>query len=136
MKIKLSLILWFLCLALLQAGCYAQAKLVIADNKEVSDPYSWDFGRVKEGEVLKHAFRLKNESKKILNIKDVHTSCSCTGSKIKKKTLLLGEETLIAVQFNSKGYSGPVEQYIYVHTDNLDNPIIRFIIKANVVKNK
>ena len=136
MQIKLSLILWFLCLALLETGCLAQKERVVAVKQEVDAFYSWDFGRVKEGEVLKHDFRLKNESKKILNITDVHTSCGCTSSKIKKKTLLLGEETLIEVQFDSKGYSGPVEQYIYVHTDNLDNPIIRFIIKANVVKNK
>jgi len=135
MKIKLSLIFWFLCLSLLETGCLAQKVAVVADKPDTRNSYFWDFGQVKEGEVLKHNFRLKNESKDILKIKDVHTSCGCTVSEVKKKTLLADEETLIEVQFDSKGYSGPIEQYIYVHTDNLDNnPIIGYIIKAEVVK--
>jgi hypothetical protein len=136
MKIKLSLILWFLCLTLLETGCLAQKEQVVVDKQEVSDLYSWDFGQAKEGEVLKHDFRLKNESKENLNIKDVDTSCSCTVSKVAKKTLMPDEETLIEIQFDTKGYSGSVQQYIYVHTDGLANPIIKFTIKANVIKNK
>jgi hypothetical protein len=129
----------FLFLCFLQAGCYAQnAKNIIIDNpkdeKKVSDPYSYDFGKVKEGGVLKHNFIFKNSSKNTLNIKDVTTSCGCTVSKVEKKTLLPGETTSIEVQFNTKGYSGLTQQFIYVHTDNLDNPIFRFIIKAYVEK--
>ena len=120
------------------AGCFArhytqEQNNLIKENK-IPDPYTWDFGRVKEGEVLKHSFTLKNESAKTLTIKEVNTSCGCTASEARKKTLLPAEDTLIEVSFNTKGYSGPVQQYIYVHTDNHDNPIIRFIIKAEVVK--
>jgi hypothetical protein len=46
------------------------------------------------------------------------------------------ESTLLEVKFNSKGYSGPTQQYIYVHTDNLDNPVLKFTIKAEVIKKK
>jgi len=95
---------------------------------------SWDFGRVKEGEVLKHSFLLKNTSKKVLRIDSLDTSCGCTGSRIEKKLLSPSESTVIEVSFNTKGYSGPVKQYVYAHTDSLDNPVLRFIIKADVVK--
>lgn len=105
-----------------------------AVEEKAGDSYAWDFGRVKEGQVLKHNFILKNEFKTALNIKDVNTSCGCMVSKVKKKTLLPGEDTLIEVRFNTKGYSGAVKQYIYVHTDNLDNPVIRYIIKADILK--
>jgi hypothetical protein len=45
----------------------------------------FDFGKVKQGEVLKHTFSLKNDStKNVLNIKNVHTSCGCTASEVKK----------------------------------------------------
>lgn len=98
------------------------------------NPYSWDFGRVEEGAVLKHNFVLKNESANTLNIKDVNTSCGCTVSKVEKKALMPGESTLIKVQFDTKGYAGKTQQYTYVNTDSLDNPIVRFIIKADVVK--
>jgi len=98
-----------------------------------SVPYH-DFGQVRQGSVLKHNFLLKNETAKALNIRDVNTSCGCTVSKIKKKKLLPGESTFIEVKLNTKGYSGEIQQFVYVHTDNLDNPILRFIIKAEVVK--
>jgi len=98
------------------------------------DPYTWDFGQVREGQVLKHAFTLKNESSKTLKIKDINNSCGCTVSEAKKMALLPQESTTIEVKFDSKGYSGITKQYIYVHTDDLDNPLIRFIIIAQVVK--
>jgi len=129
-------------------GCYAQNQGKIGSQADITDPYVWNFGQVQAGEILKHNFILKNESKKILTIKDVNTSCGCTVSKVKKNILLPGENTLIEVRFDSRGYSGPAQQFIYVHTDSLDasaslsingegnrtidNTIIRYIIKAEV----
>jgi hypothetical protein len=117
-------------------GCSAQDNAQLPDKSEGEqlDQHTWDFGQVEENVILKHEFVFKNESSNVLNIKDVNTSCGCTVSEVKKKTLEPGESTIIGVSFNSKGYSGPVEQYVYVNTDNLDNPVLRYIIKANVVK--
>ncbi len=138
-------------LSFLQTGCSAQIKDNPTDKPvrqwfgsysqshklvEMQDPYPWDFGQVKEGEVLEHTFVLKNESEKTLTIKEVNTSCGCTTSKLEKKVLLPGESAEIEVKFNTKGYSGLTQQYVYVHTDSLDKPIIRFIIKAEVMKSK
>lgn len=116
--------------------------------QENTDANTWDFGRVKEGEVLKHTFIFKNESKEILKIKDVATSCGCTASEVEKKVLMPQESTVINVTFNSKGYFAGVQQFIYLFTDSLDastslsvngeykrtidNPVIKFIIKAQV----
>jgi len=94
----------------------------------------WDFGQVKQGEVVTHDFILKNDTGKILNIKGVNTSCGCTVSTIEKKVLLPGESAKVSAKFNSKSYNGPVQQFVYVNTDKVDNSIIRFIIKADVVK--
>jgi hypothetical protein len=96
-------------------------------------PEAWDFGQVKQGEVTEHDFILKNESDKPLMIKEVTTSCGCTVSKVDKKMLLPGEEAPIKVKFNSKGYLGPVKQHIFVATDSLDRPVIRYIITADVI---
>lgn len=103
--------------------------------KSPQGPYAtWNFGEIKEGEIVRHNFVVKNNTQKTLNILEVKTTCGCTGSKIRKNTLLAGEETLLEVQFNTKGYSGPVEKNIFVQTDNLDNPLLTFIIKARVIK--
>jgi len=118
------------------SGCDSLNQPVITPQLEVKDPCAWDFGHVKEGVVLKHNFILKNESSNTLNIKDINTSCGCTVSGVEKKTLLPGENTLLKVQFDTRGYSGHIEQYIYVHADSPDNPIIRFVIKADIMTNK
>ncbi|MFH1398399.1 MAG: DUF1573 domain-containing protein [Candidatus Omnitrophota bacterium] len=102
---------------------------VVLDEK-----YLWDFGRVKEGLALKHDFILQNDSPKVLNIKGVNTSCGCTGSQVDKYELNPGESTRVKVNFKTKGFSGAVQQFVYVNTDNPDNPILRFTIKAEVVK--
>lgn len=120
------------------SGCRQQRciqkpdKLVI--QEEPADPFTWDFGKVKEGTLLRHTFIFKNESEKNLTIQNITTSCGCTASEAKKKNLMPQESTAIEVSFNSQGYSGITQQFIYVHTDNLDNPIIKFIIKADVAK--
>lgn len=123
--IKLSVITCLLILAFLPLGCAAETAI---------EPNAWDFGEVKEGEVLKHNFILKNESAKKLNIKEVNTSCGCTVSKVDRKIISPGESASIEVEFDSKGYSGPSQQFVYVTTDSLDKPVIRYIIKAEVIK--
>ncbi|MDD5120577.1 MAG: DUF1573 domain-containing protein [Candidatus Omnitrophica bacterium] len=97
-------------------------------------PNEWDFGRVKQGEVLKHDFILKNETSDILEINSVNSSCGCTVSKADKKSLLPQSSTAISVTFNTKGYLGNVKQFVYVNTDNADMAIIKFTIKAEIVK--
>lgn len=100
------------------------------------DSYLWDFGRVKEGTVLKHDFIFTNDTPKLINIKNIDTSCGCTVSQAQKKTILPQENTAIKVAFNTKGYKGEVKQFVYIHTDNPDNPVLKYTIKAEVVKNK
>ena len=104
-----------------------------AENN-VTDPREWDFGQVKQGEILKHDFLLKNETADVLKINSVNTSCGCTVSQSAKKSLLPGESTTISVSFNSRGYLGETKQFVYVNTDNADLSVVRFIIKAQVAK--
>jgi len=100
-------------------------------NASIKD--TWDFGRVKETDVLKHTFTLKNESLTTMNIKGVTTSCGCTVSEVKKKRLSPQESTEIMVQFNPKGYSGKVKQYVFIQTDSSEKPVVIFVIKAEII---
>lgn len=132
--IKLFLLLVFLFVP--QVGCFSQTKGITTVKPGISTESldSWDFGNVKEGEVLQHTFIITNNAKAVLKITNVTTSCGCTASEIKKKELAPAESTSLEVKFNSKGYSGWAQQYIYVNTQSLENPILRFIIRANVIK--
>jgi len=96
------------------------------------DPFFWDFGKVEKGKTVAHTFILKNNTPQNLSIKALNSSCGCAVTKIGDKNIPPGESTPLEVAFDSRDYSGVVQQYIYVHTDDLDNPILRFIIKADV----
>ena len=131
----------FLLIFFIFSGCYPQKQnsfigAAIKENNlaEIIDPYIKDFGRIKKEEVVSHSFVIGNDSKETLNIQGVFTSCGCTTSEIKNKTLKPGESTILEVKFNSKGYSGVVSQFVYVNTDSRDNPTIRYTIKAEVIK--
>jgi hypothetical protein len=135
MKIFFSSLLF---LSLL-TGCYSQAQVLEntagqAAQVKKDDPYLWDFGAVKAGKPIEHEFVFTNNSEKPINITGSYTSCGCTVSKIAKKSLLPGESTAIDVQFKTTGYSGNVQQFIYVNTDDPANPAFKFTIKANVIK--
>ncbi|MBP6920240.1 MAG: DUF1573 domain-containing protein [Candidatus Omnitrophica bacterium] len=100
----------------------------------VTDPFSWDFGSAKAGDVLEHEFVLVNKGTKDLAVKDTTTSCGCTVSAIGKKHLKPGESAALSVRFDTKGYSGDTKQFVYVNTDDLDEPVIRFTVRARIVQ--
>jgi hypothetical protein len=96
---------------------------------------TWDFGKVKEGEVAKHIFVLKNDTGRPVSIKHVSTSCGCTASTASKSEILPSGTTDITVSFNSKKYrSGPVRQTVFVNTGDSEYPLIRLMVRAEVVK--
>ncbi|MDD4908615.1 MAG: DUF1573 domain-containing protein [Candidatus Omnitrophica bacterium] len=95
-------------------------------------PYDWDFGRVKEGDILAHSFIIKNDSQKLLVINDLQTSCSCTVSEISSRHIPSGGTGEIKVTVDTSGYRGAMTQYVYVQTDDPSRPIIKLTIKAGV----
>jgi hypothetical protein len=103
-----------------------------AAGAEAVSPAVWDFGEVREGATLTHVFILRNEGSARMRITGTHSSCGCTVPRIGKSSLAAGEETEIEVKFESAGYRGPVSQFVYVNTDNAENPVLKYVIKADV----
>jgi len=104
----------------------ASGSVVVPDDNS----FEWDFGTISAGSRVRHDFVFKNSSGKVIKVQDVTSSCGCTVSEVKRKTIPPGEETVISVEFNSEGYSGHVQQFVYVSTDDVDNPILRYTIKV------
>lgn len=128
-----GIVVFLLSCIIFQFSCSgAQAGLNAVEIKV--NPYEWDFGQVKQGSIVKHNFIFKNESNDVLGINSIHTSCGCTVSDSDKKSLLPQSSTTITVSFNSQGYLGAVQQFVYVNTDSADLSIVKFTIKAFVVK--
>jgi len=138
MKKNMFLIKIFLAAMFLFLG----VSLVHADNsiapahkakaEVMKDPNFYDFGKVKEGDILKHSFTLKNTEDNPVHIKEVNTSCACTTPKVGSKTIMPGQETLVEISFDTKGYPGVRKRQLFVHTDSKKNALVIFEIQADV----
>ena len=138
MKRNMFLIKLFLAAMFLFLG----VSLVHADNtiapagksheEIMKDPNFYDFGKVKEGDVLKHTFMLKNNEDCTINIKEVNTSCACTTPKFDTKVVEPGKEVPIEISFDTKGYPGLRKRQLFVHTDAKKCPLVIFEIQATV----
>lgn len=96
------------------------------------DRDTWDFGKVKQGANLTYEFTFKNDGGSKLNIKNVETSCGCTAALVSANTIDPGQTGKIKVSFNITGYSGLASKFIYVDSDDPDQPRVQLKITANV----
>jgi hypothetical protein len=96
------------------------------------DPNFYDFGTVKEGDVIKHTFILKNNEDVKIKIKEVNTSCACTTPKLGAWELEPGKETPVEISFDTKGYPGIRKRQLFIHTDSKKNALTIFEIQADV----
>jgi hypothetical protein len=105
----------------------------IVGPKASAQQLEFDFGSIEEGKVATHNFILANNGGDLLKILDVHASCGCTAAKPDKNELAPGEATNIKVEFNSVNRPGKQEKYIYVKTNDPNNPELKFKFTGNVI---
>lgn len=71
--------------------------------KMTFEEVAFDFGEVKEGEVVTHIFKFKNTGKVPLIISDARSTCGCTIPEWSKEPIQPGESSAITVRFNTQG---------------------------------
>ncbi len=79
---------------------------------------SWDFGRVKQGELLSHEFIFKNEGDDTLVIQKVTTTCGCTAALLSADKIPPGKEGRVEIKFDTRGYGGKVNKLLYVDSND------------------
>lgn len=76
----------------------------IKKRSKISFPETtWNFGDIKDGEIVSHDFKFKNTGNAPLLIKNVTASCGCTQPSFPFLPIEPGEEGVIGVTFNSTG---------------------------------
>jgi uncharacterized cupredoxin-like copper-binding protein len=105
----------------------------IVGPKASSQQMEYDFGTLEQGKIATHNFTLLNNGGDILRITDVHASCGCTAAKPDKNELAPGESINIKVDFNSAGKMGKQEKWVYVKTNDPNNPELKFKFTGNVL---
>lgn len=79
---------------------------------------AWNFGKVKQGEVLSHEFIFTNEGDATLVIQKVSTSCGCTAALVSADKIPPGKEGRIEIKFDTRGYGGQLSKLVYVDSND------------------
>jgi hypothetical protein len=78
------------------------------------DQDTYDFGKIKQGDVVKHKFTFTNTGDKNLVLENVQPSCGCTAIDWPREAIAPGKTASFEAQFNSTGKSGPQMKYITI----------------------
>lgn len=81
------------------------------------DSTIYQFGEIKEGEIVEHSFKFRNGGEFPLIINNVTASCGCTIPEWPRDPIAPNEESAIRVRFNSKGKPGPQVKTITVYAN-------------------
>lgn len=92
----------------------------------------YDFGQVKEGELVEYSYRFRNTGDKPLVISSAKASCGCTVPEKPEKPVLPGEIGLIKVKFDSNNRPGQAEKTITVFS-NADPAFPPLILQGEVI---
>ena len=92
----------------------------------------WDFGAIKQHKTAKHNFLVKNEGKETLIIKRLRTTCGCTAALTTKERIAPGESGEIKVTFSSGYRQGRVTKYVYVESNDPDEPLLKLTVMGIV----
>jgi hypothetical protein len=85
------------------------------------------FGKVKQGDLVKHSFRFTNNGSVDLKISEVKASCGCTVPSWPKNPLKPGESGIIDVKFNTAGKMGKQKKSVTVYS-NVGEPPNNFTV--------
>ncbi|MCF8241601.1 MAG: DUF1573 domain-containing protein [Melioribacteraceae bacterium] len=104
-----------------------QPKMLIGRN-------SYDFGTVKEGEVVKVTVNFKNAGNDKLIINNVRTSCGCTAALLSSKEIQPGEQGSLKIELDTSGRNGKFTRTITMFTNDPDHRQQTITLFANIVK--
>ena len=96
------------------------------------DQPTYDFGTVWDGDKIEHAFVVRNDGDKALDILTVQPTCGCTLAKQHDKSIAPGGQGRIEAALDTTGRSGDLTKQINVTTNDAANPraVLTFVGKV------
>jgi hypothetical protein len=92
----------------------------------------YDFGKIKEGEMVEYKYRFKNTGKAPLVIVEALASCGCTVPEKPEKPIPSGEIGYLKVKFNSDKKPGEAHKTITI-TSNAEPEFPTLLLKGTVI---
>lgn len=90
-----------------------------------------DFGTVPKGEVLTHAFIIKNTGDEDLEIIRVQPACGCTVANY-DAVIKPGETGKVEATVKTEAFSGPINKSVTIQSNDPDTPTAQVAIRAVV----
>jgi hypothetical protein len=91
-----------------------------------------DFGKVMQGEMLKHVFGFSNQGSSTLEILSVEATCGCQTTTLSEKQILPGHSGRIEISVDTSLLTGAIEETAHITTNDPRRPSVIFSIKADV----
>ncbi|GAB4133500.1 MAG: DUF1573 domain-containing protein [Bacteroidia bacterium] len=95
----------------------------------------FNFGFIRQGEIVSHDFEFTNNGDAPLIISDAEVTCTCTTVDFPKKPLMKGEKGNVKVTFDSKSAIDRQERSVKVYSNGSAEPVI-LTFKCVVLKTK
>jgi hypothetical protein len=108
------------------ASLREKASLQTAAAMEFRDTL-YDFGKVREGEVVEYAFIFKNTGKGPLLISRARSTCGCTVPEWPEAPVPPGENSKISARFDTEGKAGPQLKPITIMTNTLKGTYVVYL---------
>ncbi|SHL06782.1 DUF1573 domain-containing protein [Hymenobacter psychrotolerans] len=96
----------------------ANAQTKVAGPQIQFDEMKYDFGAVKQGDVVKHVFKFKNTGTQPLVISNIGVSCGCTTPEWTKDPVMPGKTGTITANFNTAGKLGMQNKVLTVESNS------------------
>ncbi len=103
-----------------------QTTIEVAETK-------FDFGKIKDGDKVRHTYMIKNAGTNPLVISNVQVSCGCTAPFFPKEPIQPGKIGEVTLEFNSAGKEGMVNKNALI-VANADNAPFSIGFSAEVEK--
>lgn len=96
----------------------------------------FDFGVIKQGDVVEDVFKFKNTGNAPLIISSATGSCGCTVPEPPKDPIAPGQSSEIKVKFNSTGKEGIQNKTVTIIANTLPNTESKLTVKGTVLVEK
>ncbi len=96
----------------------ANAQQKVAGPQIQFEEMKYDFGSVKQGDVVEHVFKFKNAGTAPLVISNIGTTCGCTVPDWTKEPIMPGKSGTVTAKFNSTGKMGMQNKVLTVESNS------------------
>ncbi len=108
-------------------------------KKEITNPTSvqmidsiYDFGKVKEGDIVEFSYRFQNTGNQPLVVTETLASCGCTVAEKPEEPVKPGQIGYIKIKFNSDKKPGETHKTVTV-TSNAQPEFPQLLLKGTVI---